>query len=42
METAQLSQEISTVFDDVIQTIGEVPEEVFNKLPFEDSWTIAR
>ncbi len=42
MKAVQLSEEISTVFDDVIHTIGEVPEEIFNKVPFEDSWTIGQ
>lgn len=42
MEKAQLSQDISSVFDEVIAILNEVPQDLFNEVPFEDSWTIGQ
>jgi len=42
MERAQLSQDINTVFDEVIHTVNNIPGDTLNKLPFEDSWTIGQ
>lgn len=42
MEKAQLNQDISSVFDEVIDVLNEIPQNLFNKVPFEDSWTIGQ
>ncbi|WP_114792230.1 DinB family protein [Niabella yanshanensis] len=42
MEKAQLSQDISNVFDEVIDILNAIPQDLFNKVPFEDSWTIGQ
>jgi hypothetical protein len=42
MEKAQLNQDISSVFDEVIDVLNEIPQNLFNKIPFEDSWTIGQ
>ncbi len=42
MEKAQLSQDISKVFNEVIDVLNEIPQDFFNRVPFEDSWTIGQ
>lgn len=42
MEKAQLHQDISSVFDEGINILNEIPQALFNKIPFEDSWTIGQ
>ncbi|MCH5688887.1 DinB family protein [Niabella sp. W65] len=42
MEKAQLSQDISTVFDEVTDVLNEIPQDLFDRVPFEDSWTIGQ
>lgn len=42
MEKAQLSQDISSVFDEVMDVLNQIPQDLFNRVPFEDSWTIGQ
>ncbi len=42
MKKEQLSQDISGVFDEVVQALSSAPPELFNRVPFEDSWTIGQ
>ncbi len=42
MDNKHLIKDIATTFDAVIESIKDVDENSFNKIPFEDSWTIGQ
>lgn len=42
MDSTQLKEQINLVFDSVIDTVNQLPDDLFNKVPFESSWTIGQ